>query len=122
MRKLIPLLFLLAPLAVGQEATLSSPVSRSSEAKYVINFFQIVRSPLIANINVSVQDSSNNEIRTFNVTVPGGTCPNATVGGLGTAMITVRATETGADLRKLNFRVLGYLSDQSCISGVTLAP
>jgi hypothetical protein len=108
----------------AQEATLSAPVARASEAKYRIRRFEIntAGSPNTAVIEISVQDSDGFEIRYFNVALPGSSPCNGTVAGLATAMMTTRATETGADGRKLQFRVLGYLSDQGCLPGVTLVP
>jgi len=47
---------------------------------------------------------------------------SASISGLVTAIDTVRATETGGVLRRLNFRILGYLFDQGYLPGVTLAP
>jgi hypothetical protein len=108
----------------AQEATLSAPVSRTSEAKYKVRklYIDTVGAPNTAVIEVSVQDSANTEIRYFNVGLPGSTPCTGNVGGLITAMMTTRATETGGDGRKMQFRVLGYLSDQVCLSGVTLVP
>lgn len=125
MRRLIPLavLFVTSAGALAQEASLASPVARTSEAKYRVRSFYVQNPPAgtaTATIDISVQDSSNNEIRTASFSVPG--CGTTTVGGLITAMITVRSTETGADSRKLQFRVIGYLSDQGCLPASTLTP
>lgn len=125
MRKLIPLLLLLGASLYAQEATLTSPVARGSEAKYKIRSFVVVNPPgatASASIDISVQDSGNNEIRVASFSIPDATHPGATVGGLVTAMMTVRATETGADTRKMQFRVLGYYSDQGYFPAVSLAP
>ena len=127
MRKLIPLLivgFLGLGHAFAQEATINTPITRNSEAKYKITLFVVSTSPATANVEVAVQDSSNNEIRRVMNVIPDPAHTGATVTGLITAMITVRATETGTDTRKIQFRVLGYLSDQGYFTGtpITLVP
>jgi hypothetical protein len=73
---------------------------------------------------VSVQDTGSNEIRYFNMVIPDGSVPSATVSGFVSALITVRATETGTDVRKANFRALGYFKDQgfAALSTATLVP
>jgi hypothetical protein len=126
MRKLIAGLALLSALggtAFAQDATLSSPVARSSEAKYKIRSFNAVTiGTNSVQIDVSVQDASNNEIRVASFTVPDAAHPGATFTGLITAMMTVRATETGVDPRKMAFRVLGYLFDNGYLGGTSLNP
>lgn len=124
MRKLIPLFVLLLAGAVyAQEAGLTSPVTRSSEAKYKIRSFNAVTvGTNTVQVDVSVQDSGGNEIRVFSATVPDAAHPGATFGGMATAMITVRATETGTDARKLAFRILGYLADNGYFPAATLTP
>ena len=105
------------------EATLSSPVTRTSEAKYKIRSFNAVTvGTNTVQVDVSVQDSGNNEIRVFGCVVPDPAHPGATFGGMATAMITVRASETGADAAKLAFRILGYLSDNGYFPAATLVP
>jgi hypothetical protein len=124
MRKLIVALIVLisAGVASAQEATITTPVTRTSEAKYTIAEFHVVVSPLAAQVEVAVKDSGNVEIRRITAKVPDPTHAGASVAGLNTAMMTIRATETGTDLRKQQFRILGYLSDQGYLSGVTLVP
>lgn len=128
MRKLITFVFIALfglGYAFAQEASLTSPVARTSEAKYKIRSFVVVNPPggtASAAIDVSVQDSSNNEIRVASFSIPDSTHPGATVGGLVTAMMTVRATETGTDARKMQFRVLGYFFDQGYFPVSSLAP
>lgn len=73
-------------------------------------------------MEVAYQDASGNDTRTTVFTIPSASAPGATVVGLITAMMTTRATETGSNVRKLNFRVLGYLADQGLLTGVTLVP
>ena len=109
-------------LASAQEATLNSPVARPSEAKLTVKRLDLTATQAV--ISISVQDASNNEIRYFNVVVPDPSpaTSTATVPGLVTAIDTVRATETGGVLRRLNFRILGYLFDTGYLQGVTLVP
>jgi len=114
--------------ARAQEATLNTPITRSSETKYKVEILNFTRSPAQADLTIAVQDSSNVTIRTIAFTIPGATaCPTVTVGNLMTAMITIipgpsPAAETGTDARKIQYRLLNYLSVQGCISGVTLVP
>ena len=119
MRKLIPLILVgFGSMLFAQDATLTSPVTQT---KLKIRSFVVVNPSAgtpSANIELSGQDAGNNEIVSISRTVPG--CGTATVAGLVTAMITVRATETGSDTRKLQFRVIGYLSDQGCLPASTL--
>lgn len=102
------------------EATLTSPVAHASEAKYVVRSLNITQA--VSNVEVSVQDSSNNEIRVQSFTCPDSTHAAATVSALFTALDTVRATETGSVLARANFRILGFLSDQGYFPAVTLVP
>lgn len=105
------------------EATLSAPVARTSEAKYKIRSFNAVTIGTNSiQIDLSVQDSANAEIRVLACAVPDSAHPTATFGGMATAMITVRATETGGDAAKLAFRILGYLSDNGYFPAATLVP
>lgn len=110
-------------IVVAQDATLTSPITHATEAKYKIRGFCVVN-PAVgapsASIDLSSQDSGNNEITVLNRTIPG--CGTATVAGLATAMVTVRPTETGSDTRRLQFRIIGYLGDQGCLPASTLNP
>lgn len=124
MKRIIISLLLLsfAGLASAQEATLNAPVARPAEAKLTVKRLDLTATQAV--ISISVQDSSNSEIRYFNVVVPDPAPATATssVAGLVTAIDTVRATETGGVLRRLNFRILGYLFDTGYLPGVTLKP
>lgn len=123
-----PLVILLAAVmlsapARAQEATLNTPIARSSETKYLVDQLNFTRSPAQASIIISVQDASNITIRTLSFAVPGAdTCPSATLAGLMTAIANPAANETGTDTRRVQFRLLTFLSAQSCISGITLVP
>jgi hypothetical protein len=122
MRKAILAVFLfaLASVAGAQEATLNTPAARASEAKYKVKTLQL--SETTAEFVISVQDASNNEIRTIGIVIPNAAQPAASVSGVFTAIDTARASETGSVLRRANFRLLGYLADQSLLTGVTLVP
>lgn len=126
-RTILSLLVLVsASLASAQQATLNTPVTRTAEDNYKVGELNI-RSNAGAQtaqvlLTVSVQDSASNEIRRFNVVIPDPAHPTATVAGFVSALINTRATETGSDPRKANFRVLGYFSDQGYFPGVTLVP
>ena len=112
-------------IAPHQEAGLTTPITRTSESKYKIRGFQVVNPPggtVGASIDVSIQDSTNAEIRVVGYQIPDATHPGATVPGLITAMMTIRATETGTDSRKMQFRVLGYFADQGYFPAATLVP
>lgn len=118
---IVVLTLLLAPaLARAQVATLTVPVTRASETQMKVRDLSI--SPSGVGIDVSVQDGSSNEIRVQSYIIPDPAHPTATVVNFLTALINVRATETGTDPRKANFRILGYLVDQGYITGVSLAP
>lgn len=121
-RLLLSLLLLTAVSASAQEATLNSPVARTSESKLTVKRLDLTASQAV--ISLSVQDSGSNEIRYYNVVVPdpAPATASASIVGLVTAIDTVRATETGGVLRRLNFRILGYLLDQGYLPGVTLVP
>ncbi len=125
MRKFLPLVIvglLGLPTLFAQEITLTSPVVRNSGTKYTITLFVVSTSPATANIEIALKDSGNVEInRVLNV-IPDPAHAGATVAGLVTAMMTVRATETGSDVRKMQFRVLGYLKDQGYLPAGTLVP
>ena len=126
MRHSISLAVILGLLTGGlsaQDATLTSPLTHASETKFKVRSFFVNNPPVgaaSASIEISSQDSGNNEITTLRYSIPG--CGTATVTGLVTAMMTVRATETGSDVRKMQFRVIGYLNDQGCLPAATLNP
>jgi len=123
MRKLLAFLFIIAAVGVwAQEAPLSTPITRSSETKVKIRVFTVTNLqglPATGSIQLSVQDAANIETRATGVDLPGTSPCNGTVPGLNTAMITVRAGETGNDSRKIQYRILGYLFDQGCLPGFT---
>lgn len=124
MRKLLlSILFVAVALPMfGQQATINTPITRSSEAKIVIVDFSVKRDCACAYVVLEYQDSGNATTHQQTVNVPDPAIPALTLQGLVGAMLTTRATETGANTRKMSFRVLGYLSDNGALSGVTLVP
>jgi hypothetical protein len=124
-RALLIIGFLALP-AGAQEATINSPIARSSIAKYKIDLFYFQRGTTSLLIDVVSQDSSNVDISTTRFSVPsvaGSPCTSATsISGLAGAMNTTRSGETGSNQRIQQFRQLGYLSDQGCLGTVTLVP
>ena len=109
---------------IAQDAALTSPVVQT-QAKYKVRSFLVENPPVgspSALVIVSSQDSGNSEIATIPYRIPDPARPSATFAGLSTAMVTVRATETGSDARKLAFRILGYLLDNGYLPAVTLNP
>lgn len=127
MRKLIPLLFALLIVGVvpsyAQQATLSAPVARASEDNLRVESSYLTRdSGGRWEVQVSVRDNSSNEIRRTTYSGPDATHPSATATAYNTATISVRGTETGTDVRKVNFRILGFLSDNGYLPAVTLVP
>lgn len=123
MKKLIlSLLVLFAVSASAQEATYNTPVTRPSETKLTVKRLDLTASQAI--ISISVQTAAAEEVRYYNLVVPDSSpaTSTATISGLVTAIDTVRATETGGVLRRLNFRILGYLLDTGYLPNVTLAP
>lgn len=137
---LLLLLMVLNVAAFAQQGNLDTPVTRSSIARVRISNFNCTRSPVQCVIDVFYTDSSDVEIPAESLpttlrpsfTVPslaGAPCTQSTAylgaagsGVLADAMNTARASETGTAQRRQQFRVLGYLSDRGCLSGITLAP
>lgn len=126
MRRVLAVLALvvgLATLAVAQQATLNTPVSRSSEDNYrVESYFATRDAGGRWEIVASVRDNAGNEIRRVSFSGPDPAHAAATAAAFNSALISVRAGETGTDVRKATFRLTGFLSDQGYISAVTLVP
>ena len=119
---ILSLLLLTAVSASAQEATLNAPVARPSESKLTVKRLDLTANQAV--ISLSVQSSASEEIRYYNLVVPDPSpaTASATVSGLVTAIDTARPTETGGVLRRLNFRILGYLFDQGYLPAATLNP
>lgn len=113
---------LAAVAAAAQEATLTVPVTRTSEAKIIVDRLTLDRAGPTVLVETLLRDSADGDIRRVNYVVPDSAHAGATVAGFVTAMFTVRAGEAGSNPRKLNFRVLGYLADNGYFPAHTLVP
>jgi len=129
MRKLIPLFLLLvgllgAGVLYAQQANLNTPVVRASEDNLqVMSYFATADGGGRWEAVVAVRDSGGTEIRRESYSGPDSAHPTATAAAFNTALVSIRATETGNDVRKVRFRITGFLKDQGYIvSGSTLAP
>jgi len=127
MRKLLPLVVFVgllgATVCLAQQATFSAPVARAAEDNLRAETLFVTRdSGSRWEVSVSVRDSVGNEIRRVSYSGPDATHPGATALAFVTAYTTARSGETGTLPRRLDFRVLGFLADQSYISAVTLVP
>lgn len=128
MRRLFLFVLLLPAFnALGQSADFNTPITQNSIAKVKIDTFYCEASTPSCIIVVKYQDSGNADRPanglTTKFTVPSSSPCTTTIAGLTGAMNTVRASETGSNARIQQFRILGYLADQSCYaSAVTLTP
>lgn len=127
MRRLLPLVVLLvifaAASAFAQQATLNAPVARPSEDNLRAETLYISRDVGGRwEVQVSVRDSGGTEIRRVVYNGPDAAHSGATALAIATAYTTARSGETGALPRRLDFRLLGFLSDQGYLAGVTLQP
>lgn len=113
MKKLILSLLLLGSVVTAQEATLQTPVLRSAESKYRVHEVSINAGGVV--VTIQVRDSAETPIRQFDVI-------DTNTAAFLTALDTVRPSETGGVLRRMNFRILGRLVDAGAITGVTLVP
>ena len=129
----VSLLFALPALGQSAEATINSPVARTSEAKYKIQNFAFDRSSGQVIIYLDVQDSSNVSIRSFSLALntscinncgcPATPSPIPTFDGLLGAMENAAASETGSNARRMQFRIMTYLvTTTACLQNVTLVP
>lgn len=108
---------------MSSQATLNSPVPRPSEDNLRAETLHITRDAGGRwQIDVSVRDSVGSEIRRQSFSGPDELHPGATALAIATAYTTARSGETGTLPRRLDFRLLGFLSDQGYITGVTLVP
>jgi hypothetical protein len=127
------------PYAVlAQSADNNTPPSQPAIAKWKIGSVSFTRSPAVAQLLVTSQDSGNNDLPPqpqaspatsyfLNVGVSSTSgCPGSNTGtldGLLGAMINTAASETGTNARKIQFRVLTWLTTTTgCIPNTTLVP
>jgi len=125
-KTLLVIIALLPSLLFAQEAALTTPNTRASETKVKILSFNISNPPggtAGGSIELSVQDASNNHIRVIAVPVP-CTSPactvcstSLTINSLTGAMNVTRVGETSPNARIQQFRVIGHLFDQGCLTG-----
>lgn len=129
MKLKLPSLFLGAALALAfgmesdaQQANLTTPETISATN---IQVQQLVLTRTYANITVEFQaaDTTVKRVKEYS------TASNAELLSFVTAIENTRATETGSNARKLNFRILGWLFDNGKIKdevgatiSVSLAP
>lgn len=116
---LLSLVLLCAVSASAQDATLTVPVSKTI-TKYVTSSFSMDVAQ--ASIVVDQKDAGGNTLSTVSFLVPDSAHPTATLANFVTAFTTARGGETGGVLRRLNFRILGYLFDQGYLPAATLNP
>lgn len=117
--------------AAAQSASYNTPITQASVASVIVDTFSFSRNTSSVNIGVVYRDASLNPLNGTGLTpafaIPsttgqaGAVC-TTTLNGLAGAMNTARSGETGGNARIQQFRILGYLSDQSCLTGVTLVP
>jgi len=103
--------------------TLTVPITQPSKAKYTVDKLLIDRvGPRVA-MEVVVQDSGGAaDIERVTYNIPDSAHVGAPVAGFLGALLSPRASETGSNARKANFRALGYLLDQGYLPAGTLNP
>ena len=121
MKKLFLMLLFAIPV-FGQQANVNSPAARPAIDHYVVKIIHEDGDCQCAQVHVEAQDSSNNPISRQRFDIPDANIAGSSFVNFETARGTTRASETGGTLRRLNFRVLGYLVDTGYLSGVTLVP
>lgn len=97
--------FAIAALSNAQEATLQTPETVSA-TKIVTQSMQLQRNE--AYVTVEFQTAASGVKRTLTVRIT-----QAELTSFVTALDTVRSGETGGALRRMNFRILGWLADNS---------
>lgn len=121
MKKLLTLALLLLTGSVhAQDATLTQVCGDRGESKYVLVGYDVTVST--AHARVSVRDAAGVEVRVAAYTIPDAAHPTADVSSFVTAIGTPRTGETGGALRRMAFRVVGYLVDKGYIAGVVVNP
>lgn len=130
MRKLIPLALILITALIAyvvplsaQQATLTAPVTPPTENNLRTESVFITRdSGGQWRVEVSVRDSGGIELRRQSYSGPDAAHPTATALAFATAYDAARGGETGSIPRRLDFRTLGFLSDNGYIPASTLVP
>lgn len=119
MKKFLPILVLLCATASAQDITLTVPISKTI-TKYVTSSYSMDAAQ--ASIVVDQKDAGGVTLSTVSFLIPDADHPGATLNGFVTAFTSARSGETGGVLRRLNFRILGYLFDQGYLPASTLKP
>lgn len=125
MKKLLVVLILLVAVPLmAQQATFNSQVTRPAEDNFrAISYMATRDGGGRWEVVVGVFDTTGNtEIRRVTFSGPDVLHPSATALAFLTAQMNARSGETGGNVRRMDFRVLGFLADNSYISNVTLAP
>ena len=106
---------LLAGVALGQQANLVTPISVT---KVVVNRFSVRADCSCAEVSIDYQSTTaTNGTDSFRFSAGDGTLASFL-----TAIGSARTGETGSSARRMNFRILGFLSDNGLLTGVTLTP
>lgn len=134
MRRLLPLvLVLLAAPAFAQQATLNTPVTRTSKDNYRVESYYLARDGGTGRwqVDLSVRDSGGTEIERLSFSGPDAAHPSATGAAFNTATSHTVITgpnppaETGSNARKTDYRIIVFLRAQGYIcpaSTCTLVP
>jgi hypothetical protein len=127
MRKPLAIAAVLAALSgavvMAQQATNNTPVSRPAEDnRQIVSYYATSDGGGRWEVYVAIRDSGNNEIRRESYSGPDAAHPAATASAFNTAVINARASETGTDVRKVRFRITGFLFDNGYLPSTTLVP
>lgn len=116
MRKYFVACILLATNSFAQHLAPTVPFQPPAEAKYKIRkiFQDASQLPVQTVIELSVQSSTDNELRYFNVSIPSEACGTLTSAGLETARRTPAAGEPAGVLASTQYRLLKALADNGC--------
>lgn len=112
MKKILSLVFLLlAAPAFGQSATLTAPVTFTNATKYVVQIVHFERDCVCATITLELQDATGAVKNTTQLSIPADVgAPGTEFLNFLTAMGSPATGETGGIARKMNFRILRYLT------------
>lgn len=110
------LLLLLAEVASAQYLAATSPVQPPSEARFRIRkiYQDATVSPVQTVVEISVQSSSDAELRYFNVVVPSTACGSLTSAAVETARRNSVGGEPAGVLASAQYRILDVLRTNGC--------
>lgn len=106
---------------LAQEATLAAPETVSA-TKVVVDDFNFSRGCLCGEITLALVTADGATVTRRRSVSIGRDGDNVTAGEFLAALRSPRASETGGDGRRINFRLLGVLFDNGELPGVTLVP